>query len=569
MGRRWLRKSAVLAYPVGLSVLLAALGACSGLVSEPSGPGQGLASSADDEASDPTVRSCERQALDPGVAPLALLTHEQYLHSLRDLVGELPALDSLFGSARAPSAFGLIPSDISQVELERYQQAAALVTDSLEAAPERLRALSGCAAESDGRACARSFVQSFGARAYRVPELAGDDIARHLALYDVGAQTSHERGLSLVLRAVLQAPRFLYRVELGTSQRVSEHAVRLSGHELAARLSYVLWDTLPDQRLSQAALSGELDSEEGVLAQLDWMLDDARGKTLLTRFLERHLHVPELSALAKDAALFPRFAEAGFQSSMRGQATRFFEHVLHEGDASLSALLTSPVTFINGDLADHYGVSAGASFVPLELPGKLSGILTLPALLALTAKPDESSPIYRGKFVREALLCQQLPAPPPNIPDPPSVDQGGTTRERLRQHEVDPECSGCHRMMDPIGFGFEHFDAIGRYRTSDGGKPVDARGEVVGAGAPLDGPFDGVVELGQRLSASSEVDECLARQWFRFALGRFERDVDECTIAYVLAAFREQGQSLHALPRALVSSPAFLYRRPETAEGEP
>jgi hypothetical protein len=200
--------------------------------------------------------------------------------------------------------------------------------------------------------------------------------------------------------------------------------------------------------------------------------------------------------------------------------------------------------------------------------GTVFGMLTLPAVLAVQAKPDQSSPIYRGRFVREALLCQQLPAPPANIPPAPSVMPGVSTRERSAQHEVNPACSGCHQLLDPVGFGFENYDAIGRFRTEDGGKPVDASGNVVGT-RDMDGPFNGLGELAQKLAQSTEVKECVMRQWFRYAINRFEQPVDGCSVKGVLDGFEAAGQDLNSLPLAIVQTDAFLYRRPSDAQVQP
>jgi len=170
--------------------------------------------------------------------------------------------------------------------------------------------------------------------------------------------------------------------------------------------------------------------------------------------------------------------------------------------------------------------------------------------------------------VRESLLCQQLPAPPPNVPRPPEVTPGVSTRERLREHEVNTACSSCHKLMDPIGFGFEQYDAIGRYRTSDGGKAIDASGEVVRT-RDMDGAFSGVSELAQKLAASAEVRECMARQWFRFMLSRFEQSGDECSLNNLFEAFRAADSNLNVLPKAVVETDAFLYRRPIDSQVSP
>jgi hypothetical protein len=362
------------------------------------------------------------------------------------------------------------------------------------------------------------------------------DIERHLALYDAGAKTSHAHGMELLLRGMLQSPRFLYRVELGTGEQLGAQAVRLSGYELAARLSYVFLKSLPDDALSKAAAAGQLEPTEQLFAQVDRLLQTERGKSSLREFLEALVQLPSLSTVVKDSALFPQWSA----QPLAEQARSFFDYVLAHEDGALSALLTSEEARDDGNGA---------------------GLLTLPALLALQAKPDQSSPIYRGRFVREVLLCTQLPAPPANIPKPPDVQPGVSTRERSRQHETDAACSGCHKLLDPVGFGLENFDAIGRYRTMDGSKPVDASGELVNT-QDANGTFNGALELGQRLAASQQVQECMARQWFRFALGRYEQPVDQCTVQRLHQTFASAQGSMHALPHAIVASDAFMYRHP-------
>ncbi len=469
----------------------------------------------------PAPLDCSK--VDPGPSPLQLLSRAQYLNTLRDLLGDAGDVTGVLDVVPLPSAFGLQQPDVSQVELEGFQKAAEKIAAK---AP-----VPACSA--DPRTCARDFLGTFGAKAYRAPITDQADIERHLALYDVGAKTSHEQGMKLLLRGILQSPRFLYRVELGNGDKLSDQAVRLSDYELAARLSYVFWKTLPDDTLRDAAAKGQLHTKPQLLAQLDRMLASERGKTALRGFLEEWVHLASLDGLVKED---PNWEAA----PLRDQARAFFDSVLAEQDGTLSALLTS-----SRARSDGHG----------------AGLLSVPALLALQAKPDESSPIYRGKFVREALLCMQLPAPPANIPKPPEVQAGVSTRERLRQHEVDASCSGCHRLLDPIGFGLEHFDALGNWRDKDGDRPVDATGELFNT-EDIDGKFDGAAALAATLASSTQVQECMAKQWFRFALARFEQPVDTCAVDALTKAFGAAQGSLHALPHALVESDAFLYRHP-------
>ncbi len=390
------------------------------------------------------------------------------------------------------------------------------------------------------------------------------DVDRLLALYDVGAMTSYAHGIELVLRAVLQAPQFLYRVELGTPEQVSPTAIKLSGYEIASRLSYAVWNTAPDAKLTQAAVSGTLSTKEGVAEQLTWMLADPKGAKFVRRFLEGWIRLADVGSVVKDSMLFPDWdATKPMRAAVRDQATSFFDYVLASQSGSFKSLLTSRTVFANKTLAEYYGVAAtGDAFQPFDRPeGTASGLLTLPALLATQAKPGESWPIYRGKFVREQLLCEELPSPPANVPNPPDVMPGVSTRERFKQHESIPSCAACHVLIDPIGFGFENFDAVGRYRTVENGVPVDASGEVFQT-SDADGKFVGIGELGTKLAGSGEVERCLARQWFRFVLSRYEQDVDGCSMKSLVDQFESAGGRLDALPQAIVRTDAFLYRRP-------
>jgi hypothetical protein len=523
-------------------------------------------------ANDPAAVSadaCKDAQPDPGPAPLLRLSRAQYLNSARDLFGSVDGLEAALGSEADGYELGLVQADVAPVELESYSKAAETIAAAVTSDAKRLDALAPCAANADARTCARSFVQRVGARVYRA-SLAGDaDVDRHMTLFDAGAMTSYAHGIELVLRGMLQAPRFLYRVEIGTGDQAGPRAVKLSAFELASRLSYTLWNTAPDAALQAAAESGELDTQSGIATELTAMLQDAKGAHAVRGFLERWLQLPRLDSAVKDEKLFPEWTSTDLRASMRGQAQAWLDDVLANQGGTLRALLTSTTVFVNKDLAAYYDAKGGDTFTPLQAKdGRAAGVLTLPAFLSLMAKPAESSPIYRGKFVREALLCHVLPPPPPNVPKPPDVTPGVSTRERLSQHETDPACSGCHTLMDPIGFGFERFDAVGRYRSTDGGEAIDDKGMLTET-RDIDGAFSGVVGLGAKLAGSDQVRECMARQWFRYAFNRFERDADACSLAQLDGALQDSGGNLNELPRALIETDAFMYRHPLDYEESP
>jgi hypothetical protein len=503
---------------------------------------------------------------------MQLLSRQQYLNTVKEVAGDVPGLDQALGDDVTASAFGLVQPDVTQVQLEHFQKAAQTIAAVIVGNQASLDKIAPCAAGATGTAasdCAKSMVQKFGAKAYRAPVTDAADIDRHLKLFSTGATTSYAHGIEMLLQGMLQSPRFLYRVEIGTTEKVSDKAVKLAPYEVAARLSYTLWDSPPNDQLNQAVAAGSLASKEGVAQQLTWMLQDPRGVKLVNRFLAAWTHVGGVDNLVKNPDTYPQFQSASFRQSLKDQAAAFFDDLLNQQGGKLDALFKSPTAFYNKDLGAYYGVTGTDTFQSVQkTDGTVSGILTLPAVLAVQGKPNESSPIYRGRFVREALLCQQLPSPPANIPAAPEVTPGVSTRERLAEHEVNPTCAGCHQLLDPIGFGFENFDTLGRYRTEDGGKPVDASGKLVST-RDIDGPFNGIVELATKLAASSEVKECVTRQWFRFAINRFEQPLDGCSMKSVMDSFDAAGQDLKSLPQAIVQTDAFLYRRPIDAQVMP
>jgi hypothetical protein len=436
-------------------------------------------------------------------------------------------------------------------------------------AVKNLAALLPCDPVAVGEdACAGQFVQVFARRAYRRPVVAAD-ADRLLRAYTAGrSEGSFAEGIGMVLRAALQSPSFLYRFEFGAAPAPGEKLVRLSAPELAARLSYFLWASMPDEGLSAAADSGQLSTSQGVAAQARSMLSNPRARRAVTEFYDQWLALGALDTLIKDPLVHPEFTPE-LRAAMRAETPAFVEHVLWSGDGRLSTLLTSSLGFTTAPLAALYGVTqpSGAGLGRVTLPPQQrAGLLTQAGFLAVHALPNQSSPVTRGKFVRERFLCQEPPAPPPNLNvTPPEVDATRSTRERFAQHTADAACSVCHELMDPIGFGFEAYDAVGRFRTTDAGKSVDDSGWVAKS-ADLDGPFRGARELGEKLAASGQVRDCVTTQWLRYALGRFEGAGDLCSLEQLRAKFTASGGDLRELLIELTQTESFLYRRAVSAE---
>jgi hypothetical protein len=378
-----------------------------------------------------------------------------------------------------------------------------------------------------------------------------------------------QEGIELVVQTALQSPAFLYRFEFGGSAAAGQKLVRLSQHELASRLSYLLWASMPSDELLAAADAGQLATSEQIATQARQMLEAPRARQAVAEFYRQWLGVSDLENVKKDATAYPEFTPA-LQAAMAAELPAFVEHVIWSADRSLTTLLTAPIGFVGSSfLAEIYGVEpptdAGLSPIMLD-PAQRAGVLTQAAVLAVHALPNQSSPVARGKFVRERLLCQVPSPPPPNLNvTPPEVDPNLTTRERFAEHTESAECAGCHELMDPLGFAFESYDTLGRYRSTDAGKPIDTSGWISGS-TDVDGTFQNARELTEKLAGSQQVRDCVATQWFRYAFGRHEGPADACALAKVQSDFTTTGLDLRELLVSLTQSESFLHRRPISAE---
>jgi hypothetical protein len=455
---------------------------------------------------------------------------------------------------------------VSSLHAEKY----VLVSEALAAqAVQNLGALTSCNAAALGeQACAVELARSFGRRAFRRPITAQDEQLL-MAAYTAGRTGgSHVEGIEVMIRAALQSPHFLYRLEITPPAGAGQLLIPLDPFELATRLSYLLWSSGPDDALLDAAAGGGLATREQLAAKAREMLDDPRARPALANFFTQWTSVSRLGVVSKDARRYPEFTPA-LRDAMARELPAFVEHVLWSADRKLATLLTAKVGFVSGPLADLYGVAAppGSETAPtlVSLPQEhgRAGILTQAGFLSVQGHPDQTSPVLRGKFVRSMLLCQPPPPPPPDVDiSVPNIDQGGTARERFSAHlTAGTSCNGCHALMDPLGLAFEHFDAIGRYRESDDGRPLDVSGHVAGVNEPvLAGDFNGVRELAEKLAASSEVRDCVATQWFRFAVGRSEASADACSLETLRGAFAASGGDLAELVVAVTQTDAFRYR---------
>jgi Protein of unknown function (DUF1592)/Protein of unknown function (DUF1588)/Protein of unknown function (DUF1587)/Protein of unknown function (DUF1585)/Protein of unknown function (DUF1595) len=505
----------------------------------------------------------------PGEAPIRRMTRFEYNNTVRDLLGDTSAPANSFAADEESLGFNNQASTlvVTQLLAEQYMNASEALAKT---AVTDVVKLTGCDAVKVGNdACGAQFIESFGKRAFRRP-LDDDGRAMLKSVFTAGAAMpgGFNTGIRLVIEAALQSPQFLYRVEFGMPNPTSDGAIKLDDYEVASRLSYLLWGSMPDDTLFAAAAAGELQAPEQVAAQAKRMLADPKAHDAVRNFHEQWLKVSKIDTIDKDDAVYPSYKPA-MRAMWKAETLAFVDDVIFGSKGDLSTLLTASYTMMNAEVAAFYGVSngpTGSGFVHVDLdPKQRSGLLTQPSVLAVTSHPNQSSPVHRGKFVREQLLCQQLPPPPANLKIvPPAVDPNATTRQKFAEHDTDPACSGCHHLMDPIGVGFEHYDALGQWRDTDHGFPVDATGEVKDS-KDVDGKFDGVVDLSQRLAGSEQVRACVVSQWFRYGHGRPETTDDACTMKKLGTAFQQGKYSIQELLVAITQTDAFLYRKPVVA----
>jgi hypothetical protein len=502
--------------------------------------------------------------------PIRRLTRFEYNRTVRDLLGDasnpadvLPPEEEVAGFNNQAAA--LTSSDLL---IEQYMKVAEDV--SARAVGNMGALIPDCDPDVDGNdACASSFIQDFGKRAFRRP-LSQSEIERFKSVFDWAIADADlgrfEDGIEVVLEVMLQSSSFLYRPELGEATPIEGDVVPFTSWEMATKLSYMLWNTMPDDALFAAAEADELQTKEQIAAQATRMLEDEKARDLVRNFHTQWLQLTHLDSVTKDTAVYP-----AYQSSLRGlwkeEIQTFVEQVILEGNGSLETLLTADYSFMNEELAGFYGGDvldsvSGPEFRQVQVdPERRAGFLTSAGLMATHANVNQSSPVFRGKFVREQLMCNTLP-PPPNdlVIVPPELDPNKTTKEQFEEIGANPACAGCHTLMNPIGFIFEHYDGIGLWRDQQNGKNIDATGDVVQTD-DIDGNYDGALELASALAGSTQVRECVSSQWFRFAYNRTVTTEDSCSIEQLNDVFRSSGFNMKALLVALTQTNAFLYRR--------
>lgn len=503
---------------------------------------------------------------------LRRLTHAQYNNTVRDLLGD---------DSRIADQFP--PEDFVNGFRNQYQSqnTSPLLAEAYAGAAEKLakKAFAGedisrvVPCKTQDAQCKAQFIKTFGKKAFRRP-LTPAEVQRYEKLFAAGGGNFRD-GARTVVEAMLQSPNFLLRAENGLQPQ-------WRAYETANRLSYFLWNSMPDDALFRSAESGELDTTAGIEKVSRRMLKDKRSKEAMDEFLAEWLRFDRLANTVKDRRSFPQFTPE--LSLAMAEETRRLFHELVWGGRNFMEFYSADYAFLNTDLAKLYTVNTPAQDygkVSFAADSERSGILGQATFLALTSKPADTSPTARGLFVREQFLCQEVPQPPPgvstNLPAPNKA-RPQTTRERLGVHLSNESCASCHQLIDPIGFGFEKFDAIGRHRDKQRVVFRPARGEkdtpdvTVDLDLDTSGHVAGIKEsafstprqLGKILAASPQCQECVVKQLFRFAAGRHETISDRIAIRKAYEDFQRSGFLFQEL---LVSLSRWMIYPPEGAHG--
>lgn len=470
----------------------------------------------------------------PPVAPsptrdLRRLSTREYDAVVRDLLGDTSQPATRFLVDVYPNGYdnGATALAVQSDQAEDYESAAETLAANAVQNSWNLLVGSCDPAASGASTCLEAFLGDFAARAFR-RALTDTEKQRLRDAYAIDGPPSFEEGIQTVLEVILQSPQFLYREELGPmgAQATSGYEVRLTDAEVASELSFMLTGSIPDDTLRTAVQNGAFHTTSDYGREATRLLSTPAARDAMRTFLHEWMGTNLITGLSKDANAYPSF-DSTMAASMTTELDQFYDDVVWNGAGSLRSLFTSSRSFADPTLGALYGVSVpGPDFQPVALdPGSRAGVLTRAGFLAVHSATDNSNPIARGVFLLGSIMCMPPQPPPANVPAvPPATDpsvQGLTTRQRYDQHVTSSFCASCHNQIDGIGFGFEEFDGIGAYRTTDNGQPVDDTGTIVGTGE-IDGNYQGAVDLTQRLAGSRLLSACFARQAYRYAMGQVE-----------------------------------------------
>lgn len=499
----------------------------------------------------------------PGRVLIHRLNIVEYNNTVRDLVGTSQRLSEAFPPDFTAFGFDNVASALTftDITLGHFLDAAKRIAAETLSSDRRSQYLA-CDLATGKEICVESSLNALLPRAWRRPVEPGD-VEPLVALYTAikADGNSDDEAFARVLQAVLMAPEFLYRVERNSGVA----GVRgLTGHELASRLSYFLWSSMPDAALSTAAASGALNEVAGIESELARMLASEKAAALGDNFGSQWLPVRELKNAKPSAEVYPAFDEK-LRDAMGAETMRLFLDVA-KGSRPLTEIFTSTSGYVNDRLAQHYGMAPVGTETPVfsKLPPNRTGLLTQASFLTAVAYTNDSHPVKRGKWILANVLCKEPPEPPFAIPEPPARAEGTSRKEQLAAHQTEPICTACHVLMDPLGLALEQYDGVGAFRTEDRGAVIDPSGIFKGEGGEL--PFANPAELAQIIATAPSVSRCVTKHVFSYGLGRGPRDAsdfDELVLDEVSRSFLDSGQLFPRLVEALVTSDVFRKREDE------
>ncbi|MFL5245708.1 MAG: DUF1592 domain-containing protein [Gemmataceae bacterium] len=503
---------------------------------------------------------------DPGRPTLRRLNQVEYNNTIRDLVGvdfhpakDFPADDVGYGFDNIGDVLSMPP-----ILMEKYLTAADKIVGQAMAKPETRKRIviyepNDKLPQQDA---ARKILEAFATRAYRRPVI-GAEVNRLVKLFEIGQKNgdTFDASIGLAVQAVLVSPHFLFRVEQDPDPNNAKAVHPINPFELASRLSYFLWSSMPDDELFELAKKGTLRNPDVLEGQVKRMLKDSKSHALTENFAGQWLQTRRLDTSTPDPKLFKGYS-AALKADMSRETELFFETIIRE-DRSVLDFLDADFTFLNERLAKLYGIEGvkGDEFRRVKLSGdQRGGVLTMAGTLTITSNPTRTSPVKRGKWILENILGSPPPPPPPDageLSEKKDVIESAPLRKRMEQHRADPNCATCHQKMDPLGFAFENYDAIGAWRTKDGKFDIDPAGIL-----PDGKTFTGPKELKSLLKGKDkEFRKCLTDRMLTYALGRGLESYDRCAVDQIADNLAKNEYRFSALVISIVKSEPFQMRR--------
>jgi hypothetical protein len=510
--------------------------------------------------------------VDPGRVTIHRLNILEYNNTVRDLLGDTTQPANAFpddtGGANFDNNADVLAT--SPLLFSKMETAAeALATTAMTAGSASRASIVTCDSTKVGdTACATTVMTAFARKAWRRPVTA-TELSRLISFVPLAESNgdTFDVGITLGIEAVLLSPNFMFRPELDPDPTATVPRP-LNSYEMASRLSYFLWSSMPDATLSAAADAGQLADVASVQTQATRMLNDAKAATMVSNLGGQWFGTYKMATVAPLATSFPTFDDT-LRAAMTQETNLFLQDFLVGPTQSFLDALDANFTYVNARLAQHYGITGitGTAFQKVSLVGtKRSGLLTQGSILTTTSFPTRTSPVKRGQWVMANVLCTPPPAPPDNVPalEKTVVPAGSSVRVQLNAHIADPTCAACHQVMDPLGFGLEHFDGIGAWRDNDGSQPVDATGQLP-SGVTFDGAQSEATALKQQ---TTQIASCATTKVFAYSLGRDPGPTDQCQLSQLSSSFSAANYNFRSLVMQMIASDTFRMRRPVAPGGQ-